>query len=277
MNLMFIYIRTCYRFALLLLCILVVAIFIPILFNRAARWLPRRRATLSLLLRCIYGTLNIHVHTVGKPTSAPSLWVCNHISWLDVILLAGQNPVDFIAKREVRQWPLIGRMAEQAGTLFVDRDNKFQAYRALPLVGQRILSGTSVVVFPEGTTSDGQGTLPFKPMFYQAAIRAGLKVQPIALSYCDREGEPSATMPFIDDDHFMTSLMRIIKEPKTFVSIHYLPPLNNLEIVTTGTPPKDHMARAMMANTCEQLIERAIKTRYEYEIEKHKAQPLQSV
>ena len=203
--------------------ILLAAIVVPVIFSPLTRKFPKRRKVASFLYRRFYNALNIQLIIKGSPTQEPSLWVCNHISWLDILLLAGNNTVDFIAKTEVGKWPLIGYIVRKAGTLLIDRDNKFQAYRSLPLLQERIQTGMPIVVFPEGTTTNGNSTLPFKPMFYQAAIRENILVQPISLQYFDANGDVTDSVAFIDDDDFSISLKRILKQPKIIAEIHFLP------------------------------------------------------
>ena len=221
--------RTLSRLIRMAFYLLLASIAISILFSRLGEKIPNKRRIISAIYRRFYLVANIRVKVTGTPTQEPALWVCNHISWMDVLILAGDHTLDFIAKTEVASWPLIGGLVQKAGTLFVDRSNKFQAYRSLPELQRRIKSGTPVVVFPEGTTSDGQTTLPFKPMFYQAAVRENLLVQPISLRYERPDGQLSDALPFIDDDDFFTSLMRIVKEPKTIAHVHYLAPMTAAE------------------------------------------------
>ena len=203
--------------------LILIIIIVPIIFSSVANKIPKRRELASLLYRRFYAALNVKLIIKGTPTSQPSLWVGNHISWLDILLLGGNNTVDFIAKTEVGDWPVIGSIVKKAGTVLINRENKFQAYRALPQLQERIRSGTPLMVFPEGTTTDGRATLPFKPMFYQAAIREKIMIQPISLQYFNANGDVTDSVAFIGDDEFSTSLKRILKQPKIIAEIHFLP------------------------------------------------------
>lgn len=215
--------RTAWRVTWLFIFTLITFIIIPIIFNPLASKLPKKREIASFFYRRMYRALNINLVVTGEPTQQPSLWVCNHISWLDILLLAGGHTVDFIAKSEVGEWPFVGGIVKKSGTVLIDRDNIFQAYRSLPILQERMLSGTPVMVFPEGTTTNGTYTLPFKPMFYQAAIRENLLIQPISLHYLDAQNELTDSVAFIDDDDFGVSLKRILKEPKITAHLHFLP------------------------------------------------------
>ncbi len=200
-----------------------IIILVPIIFSPFGQIIPKRRKIAGTLYRNCYKALNIQLIITGTPTSEPALWVCNHISWLDILLLAGNNCVDFVAKSEVADWPIIGGVIRRTGTLFIDRDNKFKAYRALPELQQRLESGTSVLIFPEGTTSSGESCLPFKPMFYQAAIRSNMLIQPVSLSYEHLDGSPCPEVAFIGDDEFSVSFKQILKKQQIIAHITYLP------------------------------------------------------
>ncbi len=225
----YVIIRSAWRTLCLLQYVILTLLIIPLIFNPLAKKLPALRTIASFLYRRCYHALNIKLVLKGQPVQQPALWICNHISWIDILLLAGNHTVDFIAKTEVGHWPFIGSIIKRTGTLLIDRGNKFQAYRSLPLLQHRIKTGIPVVVFPEGTTSEGKSTLPFKPMFYQAAIREKLLIQPISLHYLNSQGEITDSVAFIDDDDFGTSLKRILKQPQITAVMHFLPPISAME------------------------------------------------
>jgi 1-acyl-sn-glycerol-3-phosphate acyltransferase len=195
--------------------------------------LPQNRKLASLLYRRIYHSLNIKLIITGSPSKEPALWVCNHISWIDILLLAGNHTVDFIAKSDVGKWPFIGHLVRKSGTLLIDRDNKFQAYRSLPLLQQRLTNGIPVIIFPEGTTTvgattAGATTLPFKPMFYEAAVRENAVIQPIALYYLEGNSANQTkkitdSVAFIDQDSIGSSLRKILQQHEIIAHLHFLP------------------------------------------------------
>jgi 1-acyl-sn-glycerol-3-phosphate acyltransferase len=241
-------IRALWRLSWLIIYTLITLVTVPIIFNPRTDKLPKKRQFVSFLYRRIYSALNIKLIVHGEPTKHPSLWVSNHISWVDILLFAGGHTVDFIAKSEVGDWPLIGNVVKKTGTVLIDRNNKFQAYRSLPLLQQRMRSGTPVLVFPEGTTTSGGRTLPFKPMFYQAAIRENMLIQPISLHYVNSHGEPTDSIAFIDEDDFSISLRRILKQPRITAHIHFLPTLS-----------ADQYHRKIMARKNQKAINEKIK------------------
>jgi 1-acyl-sn-glycerol-3-phosphate acyltransferase len=215
--------RTSWRLLLLSQNMIFIIILVPIIYSPFGQIIPKRRKIAGSLYRNCYKALNIELVIKGSPTSEPALWVCNHISWLDILLLAGNNCVDFMAKSEVADWPVIGGVIRRTGTLFIDRDNKFKAYKALPELQQRLESGKSVLIFPEGTTSTGEFCLPFKPMFYQAAIRSNMLIQPVSLKYEHIDGSPCTDIAFIGDDEFSVSFKHILSKPQIIAHITYLP------------------------------------------------------
>jgi 1-acyl-sn-glycerol-3-phosphate acyltransferase len=220
--------RIIWRAFFLMLYVLITLIVVPILFMPGVNKLPQNRQLASLLYRRIYHALNIKLIITGTPSNEPALWVCNHISWLDILLLAGNHTVDFIAKSDVGKWPFIGHLVRKSGTLLINRDNKFQAYRSLPLIQQRISKGPPVIIFPEGTTTVGTTTLPFKPMFYEAAVRENAVIQPIALYYLDGDSTNQAkkltdSVAFIDQDSIGSSLKKILQQHEIIAHLHFLP------------------------------------------------------
>jgi len=230
--------------------LILVIILVPIIFSPFGKIIPKRRKIASTLYRSCYTALDIKLVITGSPTSQPALWVCNHISWLDILLLAGNNCVDFVAKSEVANWPIVGNIISRTGTLFIDRDNKFKAYRALPKLQQRLESGTSVLIFPEGTTSTGEFCLPFKPMLYQAAIRSNILIQPVSLCYENEDGSPCTDVAFIGDDEFSVSFKNILNKPKIIAHITYFPAMK-----------AEQWHRKEMASMNQQLIDMRINKR----------------
>jgi 1-acyl-sn-glycerol-3-phosphate acyltransferase len=132
--------------------------------------------------------MNVQVHVTGEIMTEHGLFVSNHISWLDTIVLSSIKPLSFIARHDLEHWPLLGTFTSRMQSVFINRDNKFHAYRSIPLIEKKLNEGRSVHVFPEGTTSVGKTVLPFYPMFFDAAVRTETPVQPIVISYTDADG-----------------------------------------------------------------------------------------
>jgi len=182
------------------------------------------------LCRRLCSCFNVEVRYFGDPAQAGSLLVPNHISWLDILALSQKDIYSYVAKSEVRKWPLFGAIGAAIGTLYINRTSKFSVYRSLPLGEQKIKSKKSLVVFPEGTTSAGKEMLHVFPMTYEIAVRQKAKVQPIALRYLDHKGDRSTAAPFIDDDTFVGSLIRTTAAKSTLIEVHYLSELDGAHL-----------------------------------------------
>lgn len=156
------------------------------------------------------------------PESGPMLLASNHVSWLDIYIVLAACHCHFVAKSEVRHWPLIGRMAANAGTLFIARESPRDALRVVHQMAEHLRAGDVLTVFPEGTTSNGLSVLPFHANLFQATISAHAPVQPVALQYSDMHtGQPSLAPIYIDDDSLLGSIWRTLKAPPLRATLHF--------------------------------------------------------
>ena len=167
--------------------------------------------------------LAIELRVRGKPVvGGPALIVANHMSWLDIVVLHAGRHCRFVSKADVRHWPLIGRMASAAGTLYIERDSRRDAMRVVHHMAQALRAGDVLAVFPEGTTSDGRTLLPFHGNLLQAAIAVDAPVQPVALKFVDAcSGQRSYAPCYINDDTLLGSLWRTLTAPPLAVVVHY--------------------------------------------------------
>jgi len=155
----------------------------------AARRFPRAYHRLCLRL------LGFKVEVRGQPSARhPTLMVCNHASYLDIIALGSVIDCSFIAKSEVAGWPLFGLLAKLQRSVFVRRDERHRASEQADEIGRRLRDGDTLVLFPEGTSSDGNRVLPFKSALFQVADREidgePLTVQPVSIAYSRLNGVP---------------------------------------------------------------------------------------
>lgn len=161
--------------------------------------------------------LGFRISTQGTFSDRPVLYVSNHISWSDIPVLGGQVPLRFLSKAEVGRWPVIGWLATQAGTLFIQRGSG-NASQARHEIASTLLSGQSVLVFPEGTTTAGVTVLPFHNRLLHAAVDAGMDIQPLSIGYL-RNGQADHLAPFIGDDEFQHHLIRMLRQPAVEVGV----------------------------------------------------------
>ena len=160
--------------------------------------------------RWIVRAAGVQVRITG--TTAPAgglLLVANHISWLDIPLLAAVRPARMLAKSDIRDWPVAGPLAARGGALFIDRNR----LRALPETVGRIADalreGQAVGVFPEGSTWCGLAQGHFRRAVFQAALDAGVPVQPVGLHYTT-DGTASTAPAFVGSDSLLTSVWRVV-------------------------------------------------------------------
>ena len=136
--------------------------------------------------------------------------VANHVSWLDIFAINAVLPARFVAKAEIRAWPVLGWLAAQAGTVFIARGNRRDLRHIFKGLVASLQAGERVAFFPEGTTA-AQGTLlPFHPNLFEAAIDARAPVQPYALRYLDAHGALHPNVDFIGDMSFAESMLKIL-------------------------------------------------------------------
>ena len=155
---------------------------------------------------------DIELEVRGQPVLlGPALMVCNHISWLDILVIHAARHCRFVSKSELREWPLIGTLATGAGTLYIQRENRKDAMRMVKEMAASLKEGDVLAVFPEGTTGDGLDLLPFHANLIQSAIEADAPIQPLALQYIDAvSNEISMAARFVGDDTLVGSIWRTL-------------------------------------------------------------------
>src|SRR5690606_22326588 len=158
---------------------------------------PRRRRAVQAAVqhywaRGVGRILGLRVGVEGTPPPAPYLLVSNHLGYLDIVAYGAVLRGRFVAKREVRRWPLIGPLAAMVGTIFIDRTLKRDAVRALDVVQDAVADGDGVIVFAEATSTAGQTVLPFRPALLDWAARTGHPVHYASVEYRTPPGGPPA-------------------------------------------------------------------------------------
>ncbi len=162
--------------------------------------------------RAIVRAVGVRVRLTGAaPPAGGLLLVANHVSWLDIPLLTAVRPARMLAKTEIRRWPVAGALAARGGALFIERDR----LRALPETVARIAgalrAGAAVAAFPEGSTWCGRAHGRFHRAVFQAALDAGVPVQPVRLRYTQQGGTASTAAAFVGEDTLLASLWRVAR------------------------------------------------------------------
>lgn len=181
-----------------------------------------RRNFCLLWMRGMLALLPVRIYRHGDLPDKPALWLSNHISWVDILVLGASARVQFLSKQEVRRWPLLGWLAASAGTLFLKRGAGAAAELRVQL-SQQLQQRQSMVIFAEGTTTDGSRVLPFHSRLLDTEQPA-LRIQPIALSY-RRAGQADQLIPFVGDDEFTSHLWQLLGSPTIEAHLHLLPAL----------------------------------------------------
>ncbi|WP_157597988.1 MULTISPECIES: 1-acyl-sn-glycerol-3-phosphate acyltransferase [unclassified Rhizobacter] len=183
----------------------------------------RRVARVGPWCAAMLRRLGIRVVVQGEVHAAPVMVVANHVSWIDILAINAACTARFVSKADIRQWPVIGWLTACGGTLFIERERKRDAMRVVHQVAEALQGGDVIAVFPEGTTSDGHGVLPFHANLLQAAITTGTPVQPVALRYADATHAVSPAAAYIGDTSLLQSLWWVVMAEGLTAQVTVLP------------------------------------------------------
>lgn len=173
--------------------------------------------------------LHVRLETAGQPSPRHipgTMLVANHISWLDVFAINAISPACFIAKSEVRGWPLLGMLCQRTRTIFIERDIRRDTMRSNRLISAMLAEGECVALFPEGTSTDGTRLKHFHSSLFQSAIDSRAAISPVAIRYHDGSGRHCDDAAFIGDMSFIQSLQKILLSPSLHATLTVLPALS---------------------------------------------------
>jgi 1-acyl-sn-glycerol-3-phosphate acyltransferase len=231
------------------------AVIFPFL-NAAGREARIRRWSVGLLSLC---RVKVEFRDAAGMRPQPrALIVANHISWLDIFVINALHPCRFVAKSDIRDWPLIGWLCDKAGTIFISRGRVRDVRRIYQGLVASLHAGEHVAFFPEGTTA-AQGTLlPFHANLFEAAIEAQAPIRPYALRYLDAQGNPHQAVDFVGDMTFVQSMLAILGSTAITAQLVALP-----AIPVEGRPHRRELAEAAHASIADALglVERAQSSR----------------
>ena len=174
----------------------------PITIAERAQWLHES-------CRLALHRLGIEIVRDGRFPSR-GLLVSNHLSYLDILAFSAVSPAVFVSKKEVRAWPLYGWLARLAGTVFVDRNRFADAYQANLSMASALSEGSVVVLFPEGTSSDGTVVLPFRAALLEAAITSREPISSAHISYAVENGSVEKEICYWGTMSFFPHLLRLM-------------------------------------------------------------------
>jgi len=188
---------------------------------------PKRRDTLIRHWCCqVLNILNVRVITKGSipsPSSAAAMFVANHISWVDILILSSVHRMYFVAKAEVRGWRIIGWIAARAGSFFLDRERS----NIMPHLTQSLREGKCVCMFPEDTTTDGTTLKPFHGGLFQAAVDAQAPIWPVTIRYRNYDGTINRTPAFLRDQSLLRSIINILAQDELYAELHFGKPISS--------------------------------------------------
>jgi 1-acyl-sn-glycerol-3-phosphate acyltransferase len=212
------------------ICYLLLGVFLASAYRLrfGGQWHMTRQglALIRWWMQRITRIIGIHITHYGRPVTTQVIFVSNHISFLDIIVISSIVPVRFLAKHTVRYWPVIGYLTALSGSLFINRDRPSQLSRAITAIKQALANPRPVLIFPEGTTSVGSRVLKFHSGLFQAAIDHAVPVQALTLHYRCQHG-PDRIAAYIDRDNFLISLLRLLAREQTEVHLSFTPAVDS--------------------------------------------------
>jgi 1-acyl-sn-glycerol-3-phosphate acyltransferase len=183
--------------------------------------------------RAMLHLAGVEVRAVGFPSDVdrPVTLVANHVSWADIFALNSTHACHFIAKAELRSWPIAGQMLANVGTIFIDRSDRKETHRLKHVVQKLLHAGETVAVFPEGTTSDGRGVLKFHASLLEPIVAAEGEVWVVAVRYfrgplASGSRERTHAAAYIGDMSLLQSLQSIHREAPVVVELQFVEAIN---------------------------------------------------
>ncbi len=188
---------------------------LPFVAGSARAWSRWRAFILRRICRSLLWLMGARVESYGTPPRAPFVLVSNHLSYVDILLLASRLDTVFVSKYEVSDWPLLGVLCRAMGTVFLNRESRRDLSRVLDEMNRHLDHGCGIVFFPEGTSTNGSGVLDFRPSLLEIAVRLRQPVSYASLRYATSEGQPAAAdaVCWWGDAPFVPHFLRLLSMP----------------------------------------------------------------
>ncbi|HUP30408.1 MAG TPA: lysophospholipid acyltransferase family protein [Usitatibacter sp.] len=191
----------------------------------------RRRALVGWWSGKLVRIMGLATRVSGPPPGATEIGAmiaANHVSWLDIFVISSVRSTRFIAKSEIRDWPMAGWIVERSGTIFIRRERRRDTARINDLVRAALHDGDCVGLFPEGTTSEGDTLLKFHSSLFEPAVVNRAQVHPCAIRYENADGSPCRHMAFVGELSFMQSLGLVIRQRGVVARISFGAPIDTV-------------------------------------------------
>jgi lyso-ornithine lipid O-acyltransferase len=230
--------------------------------------LPGRRPISVRYYRALCAVLRVRIRVVGTPMrDRPTLILGNHVSWLDIPVISAVMPIAFVAKREIASWPIVGIAAKLLRTVFVDRSKRQQTSEAASEIAQRLTEGDPVVLFAEGTSSDGNRVLEFRSALVGAVTQLDadhdVMLQPMSIGYTRHHGLPMGRqhrplVAWYGDIDFVPHFKEFIRRGTVDVVVRFGEPVpfnNGIDRKTAARTLETAVRRLTAATLRERAIE----------------------
>ncbi|MES2353838.1 MAG: lysophospholipid acyltransferase family protein [Pseudomonadota bacterium] len=178
--------------------------------------------------RKLLAILHVRVEVRGDVAlrhTAGCIIAANHISWLDIFLIHTIRPARFVAKSEIRDWPVVGWLCAKTGTLFIERTRRHHTAKINEIMRDVVQEGGTVGLFPEGSTSLGDQLKKLHSSLFQAAVQSDVPLIPTAIRYTDIQRRRSEIPAYVDDMSLAKSLSQILAAPELCATLHFATPI----------------------------------------------------
>jgi 1-acyl-sn-glycerol-3-phosphate acyltransferase len=213
-------------------CRRAVALALALLLCIVRYWLVRVRGPLTLERRALWlqsacsgvlGSMGVRYSVLGQ-LPARGLVVSNHLSYLDIVILSAAMPCCFVSKREIKRWPFFGKAARAGGTIFLDRSSMASANAVAREIGERLAHNVPVLLFPEGTSTDGSQVQRFHARLIHPATVIGAPITSAAIRYFPGDNIPEREFCWFGDDAFLAHLFKLLGLPGFSAQVRFGPP-----------------------------------------------------
>jgi 1-acyl-sn-glycerol-3-phosphate acyltransferase len=225
-----------FAFSISILRLLLLRLSGPLTLERRALWI---QAT----ARIVISSLGIRMRITGQPPTH-GLVVANHLSYLDIAILAATVRCSMVAKAEVGRWPVFGMMARASGALFVDRSSRSSALAVTEQVAERLKGPLPVLFFPEGTSTDGSEVLRFHSRLFTPAVEAGVPVTTATLRYVIEDGTPERELCWFGDTFLLPRLWKALGVTGFYADVRFGEPKVYLDRRKAANQTHDEIAAA---------------------------------